>query len=107
VLLLIGLIIEQGVIANLRWLQRLEYGLILLAGETAAFLSISTSLPNAGGASSVNVGGTLFMTTLLSTLTITALFAAFVLVIAAVVSRGTRNADPGLPANGVGEGRAP
>jgi hypothetical protein len=88
ILLLFGLIIERDVVARLDWPQRLEYGLILLAAEAAALLALSESLPNADEGF---VGGSRFWTTALSTFTAAGLLASSVLVVAALVSRGTRS----------------
>jgi hypothetical protein len=79
VLLLLGLIIERDVIADLHWLHRIEYGVILMAGEGAALLETSGSAPSSEGDA---------LTVLLSTLTVTGLFSASVLLLAAVGRRG-------------------
>jgi hypothetical protein len=75
VLLLLGLIIERGVIADLRPLHRFEYAVILMVGEGAALLKTSESAPSDGDD---------FTAVLLSSLTVAALLSAAVLVIAAV-----------------------
>jgi hypothetical protein len=77
VLLLLGLIIERHVIAELHWLHRIEYGFILMAGEGAALLRTSGSPPESDT-----------LDVLLSTFTVTALLSASVFVIAAVGRRG-------------------
>jgi hypothetical protein len=96
VLLLIGLIFEREVVARIGFWQRFEYGLILIAGEAAAFLAVSESLPDADANS---VGGTEFMTVLLSTLTVAALLAATILAVAALISRGAAPAPPPVEVN--------
>lgn len=80
VLLLLGLIIEHTVLADLHWLHRLEYGFILMVGEGAALLAISGSPP-------VDLQEDSGWTVTLSTLTVTALLSASVLVLAAVARR--------------------
>jgi hypothetical protein len=47
VLLLLGLIIERRVIAELHWLHRVEYGVILMAGEGAHSSRSLKALPAA------------------------------------------------------------
>jgi hypothetical protein len=93
VLFIVALIVDREVLTELRFSLRLEYGLFMLAGLAASLLAVSQSLPDA---SENDVGGGVFLTTLIASFTAAGLLAAAALVIAAVVvyrGRPEREAD--------------
>jgi hypothetical protein len=87
VLLLLGLLIESRALGDLHRLHRLEYGAIMMLGEAAALLKASGS---AGDESD-------FLKVLLSTLTITSLLSAAILLLAAVGHREKSPPDDERP----------